>query len=152
MFPAGLPPKRCLRGAFPHQFDKFGTHGGRAIGPFHFVPRNGTVSFLVGPKPSGLVLYSSRKWFEASLKKAAIDNFTWHDLRHSFGSRLRSNGIPIEDIGALMGHNLGRNTITARYAHADIDRLRAAVDSLVTKTGTNTGTPTVVEFPVASTA
>jgi integrase len=111
---------------------------------------NGTGAVI--RKPSGLEVYSSRKWFEASLKKAAIADFCWHDLRHTFGTRLRRNGTPLEDIAALMGHDLGRNSITARYAHADIERLRAAVDSLVTKTGTKTDTGTVVEFQAVSTA
>src|SRR5580704_6097524 len=34
-------------------------------------------------------------------------NFCWHDLRHTFGTRLRRNGTPLEDIAALMGHDLG---------------------------------------------
>jgi integrase len=102
-------------------------------------------------KPSGLEIYSCRKWFEACLKKAAIQDLCWHDLRHTFGTRLRRNGTPLEDIAALLGHDLGRNAMTARYAHADIGRLRAAVDSLV-RTDTKTDTPAVVEFPAAHTA
>jgi len=54
-------------------------------------------------KPSGLEVYSSRKWFAACLKKAEIQDLCWHDLRHTFGTRLRRNGIPLEDISALMG-------------------------------------------------
>jgi integrase len=102
-------------------------------------------------KPSGLEIYSCRKWFEACLKKAAIVDFCWHDLRHTFGTRLRRNKVPLEDIAALLGHDLGRNSITARYAHADLDRLREAVDTLV-QTDTKTDTGTIVEFQNANTA
>jgi integrase len=102
-------------------------------------------------KPSGLEIYSCRKWFEACVKKAAIQDLCWHDLRHTFGTRLRRNRVPLEDIAALLGHDLGRNAMTARYAHADIDRLREAVDTLV-RTGTKTDTGTVVEFQTAHTA
>jgi integrase len=99
-------------------------------------------------KPSGLEIYSCRKWFEASCKKAAIQDLCWHDLRHTFGTRLRRNKVPFEDIAQLLGHGLGRMGITARYAHPDPENLREAVETLV-KTDTKTDTPTVVEFPNA---
>lgn len=82
-------------------------------------------------KPSGLVLYSSRRWFEACLAKAEIKNFCWHDLRHSFATRLRRNRVPFEDVAELMGHSLGRFEITKRYAHPDIPNLHEAVATLV---------------------
>jgi integrase len=84
-------------------------------------------------KPSGLEIYSSRKWFAACLKKAAIQGLCWHDLRHSFGTRLRRNRVPFEDIAALLGHGFGKASMTARYAHADMDRLFEAVATLVPK-------------------
>ncbi len=97
-------------------------------------------------KPSGLELYSSRKWFEASLKKAGIENLCWHDLRHTYGTRLRREGVPLEDIAALLGHGLGKGSITARYAHADMDKLHEAVAKLVRKTGSATKSATVTEI------
>ncbi len=99
-------------------------------------------------KPSGREVYSCRKWFEACLKKAAIEDFCLHDLRHTFGTRLRRNRVPLEDIAALLGHGAGRLGMTARYAHVDLDRLHEAVATLV-RTDTNTDTGTVVEFPNA---
>jgi integrase len=101
-------------------------------------------------KPSGLEIYSCRKWFEACLKKAAITDLTWHDLRHTFGTRLRRNRVPLEDIRELLGHGAGRMAMTARYAHADLDRLHEAVATLVRKTDTETDTPSVIEFRQAT--
>jgi integrase len=91
---------------------------------------NGNSIGAVIRKPSGLALYSSRKWFEACLKKAGIQDFCWHDLRHTFGTRLRRNGVRLEDIAALMGHSLGRLKMTGRYAHVIDDNLREAVRTL----------------------
>jgi hypothetical protein len=56
--------------------------------------------------------------------------------------------VPLEDIAALLGHDLKKHSMTARYAHVDLDILRQAVDTLVV-TGTQTDTPTAVEFPNA---
>jgi len=110
-------------------------------------------------KPSGIVLQSCRKWFEQSCKKAGITGLRPHDLRHTFGTRLRRNRVPLEDIAALMGHDLETNRMTQRYAHADLETLRSAVATLVSKpaqtetqTGTKTGTSPVLEIRRAETA
>jgi integrase len=97
---------------------------------------NGKPTGAVIRRPSGLPLYSGRKWFAACLKKAAITDFCWHDLRHTFGTRLRRNRIPLEDIKQLMGHALGADEITLRYAHADIDNLHEAIATLEHRTKT----------------
>ncbi len=97
-------------------------------------------------KASGLEIHSCRRWFETCVEKAGIEDFHYHDLRHTFATRLRRNRVPIEDIAALMGHDLKKYRMTARYAHPDLDVLREAVATLVppaetaTGTGTNTGT------------
>jgi hypothetical protein len=48
------------------------------------------------------------------------------------------------------------HSMTARYAHVDLDVLRTAVDKLVPKaadqTGTKTGTGTISQFPRAESA
>lgn len=91
-------------------------------------------------KPSGIELQSSRRWFENSLKDAAIEDFRWHDLRHTFATRLRRAKTAVEDIRILLGHDA--KSVTERYAHADMDSLRAAVAKLDRKTDTQTDTKT----------
>ncbi|ABE29330.1 phage integrase family protein [Paraburkholderia xenovorans LB400] len=49
------------------------------------------------------------------LAEAKIDSFTWHDLRHSFATRLAQHGVPIERIGKWLGHSSLQQTM--RYAH-----------------------------------
>jgi integrase len=53
--------------------------------------------------------------FEAALKRAEIDDFTFHDLRHTFASWLAMEGVPTSTIGKLLGHKTPQ--MTMRYAH-----------------------------------
>jgi integrase len=49
-----------------------------------------------------------------------------HDLRHTFGRRLRAAGVSLEDRQDLLGHHAGR--ITTHYSAAEIGALREAVN------------------------
>ena len=100
-------------------------------------------------KPSGLELQSCRKWFEKSHEDAGILDLHLHDLRHTFATRLRRNKVSIEDIAVLLGHGVKQHSVTARYAHPDLDRLREAVDTLV-QSDTKSSTGTVVAFRQAA--
>lgn len=54
-------------------------------------------------------------WCERALREARVKDFHWHDLRHTFASRLRMKGTPLEDIADLLGHR--RLVMTNLYAH-----------------------------------
>jgi integrase len=97
-------------------------------------------------KPSGIVLQSSRRWFENCLEEAKIEDFNWHDLRHTAGSRLRNAHAQIEDIRYLLGH--GAKSITERYAHPSMDVLHEVIGKLDRKpqTDTNTDTSNILQF------
>jgi hypothetical protein len=62
---------------------------------------------------------------------------------NTFGSRLRAAHVHLEDIAYLIGH--GTRRITARYAHPNLDILRAAVATLDQK-HTETDTGTILQF------
>ena len=64
---------------------------------------------------TGELLESRRHWFDDAVIEAGIRNSCWHDLRHTFASRLRMKGAPLEDIADLLGHK--SLTMTKRYAH-----------------------------------
>ena len=73
--------------------------------------------------------------FEQAVKESGIDNFHFHDLRHTFATRLRAANVHEYDIADLLGHSTTpgetRNTkVTWGYAHGVPKRLRDAVDSL----------------------
>jgi integrase len=77
---------------------------------------------------TGEPLENGRHWFDEAVMEAEIKNFRWHDLRHTFASRLRTKGTPLEDIADLLGHK--SLTMTRRYAHLGPNKLHSVVSLL----------------------
>ena len=59
--------------------------------------------------------FDFRRAWEAVLRKAEIDDFRWHDFRHSAGSYLAMNGASVRDIAEILGHKILQMVI--RYSH-----------------------------------
>ena len=74
---------------------------------------------------TGEPVENGRHGFDDVVAEAHIKNFRWHDLRHTFASRLRMKGAPLEDIADLLGHK--SLTMTRRYAHLGPNKLHAVV-------------------------
>lgn len=69
-----------------------------------------------------------RRWFESAVDAAKIENFRWHDLRHTFASRLVMAGVDIRTVQELMGHR--SIVMTMRYSHLAPSHLQEAVSRL----------------------
>jgi integrase len=63
---------------------------------------------------------SPQKWWKRILKEAEIFNFRFHDLRHTFGSQMVSNGFTLEEVAGLLGHS--DTSTTKRYSHLMADK------------------------------
>jgi integrase len=70
-----------------------------------------------------------KRSFKTGCRRAGIDGLRFHDLRHTFASRLVRNGIDIGTVRKLLGHST--LLVTQRYVHSDEAMLRSAVGSLV---------------------
>mgnify|MGYP001463395668 CR=1 FL=1 len=66
--------------------------------------------------------------FKRACKRAGIEDFRFHDLRHDFGSNLVQRGISIYSVKELMGHKDVRTT--QRYAHLSPDKLKVDIAAL----------------------
>lgn len=55
------------------------------------------------------------KAFGYALERSNIEDFTFHDLRHTFASNLVMNGTELNDVRELLGHKTMEMTL--RYAH-----------------------------------
>ena len=77
----------------------------------------------------GEPLCGPRYWFEKAIKKAGIEGFHWHDLRHTFASRLTMAGVGLRAVQDALGHK--SVAMTVRYSHLAPDFLQDVVDKLV---------------------
>ena len=66
--------------------------------------------------------------FNEVLKEADIQNFRWHDFRHTFASRMMMKSKGLLVVSRLMRH--ASINMTMRYAHLDPLYLQDAVDCL----------------------
>ena len=66
--------------------------------------------------------------FEKIVKQAGIKDFRFHDLRHTFASRLVMAGVNLKTIQELLGHKTF--TMTLRYSHLSPDIKKQAVEIL----------------------
>lgn len=82
---------------------------------------------------------NTRAWRKA-LKRAGIENFRWHDLRHTWASWLVQNGTPLYDLQEMGGWKSVE--MVRRYAHlapAHLAKHAEVVGNLLCVTNTTQG-------------
>lgn len=72
-----------------------------------------------------------RKAWGAALKAADIDDFHWHDLRHTFASYLAMSGATLAELAEAMGHKSLQ--MVWRYAHLSPRHQATVVDRMADK-------------------
>jgi integrase len=66
-----------------------------------------------------------KRSFTTARKRAGIEDFRVHDLRHTCAAWLVSAGVPLTAVRDLLGHTTVK--MTERYAHLAPENVRAAV-------------------------
>jgi len=74
-----------------------------------------------------VVNVSTKAWTNA-LERAGIDNFRWHDLRHTFATWHRQAGTPTHELQRLGGWKT--LSMVERYAHVAPEGLQIAAGRL----------------------
>jgi integrase len=83
---------------------------------------NGILVFGKSIKPEGAV----RSGFAVACRKAGIGHCRFHDLRHTFATRLVLAGVSLPVVKELLGH--ASIVTTMRYAHLTPESKRSAVE------------------------
>ncbi len=89
---------------------------------------------------NGVTYATIKTGFQAGCERAGIvygltksGGLIWHDLRHTFATRLRAEGVHQLDIMQLMGHSTV--DVTVGYAHGTPGVIQNAVDKLAEEQG-----------------
>jgi integrase len=90
---------------------------------------------------------SGKAWWKA-LKRAGIENFRWHDLRHTWASWHVQSGTPLFKLQEMGGWE--SMDMVLKYAHLAPEHLAAEaknIDSLFSAIGTNLAQPGNLDEP-----
>jgi integrase len=86
---------------------------------------NAAVDGVVFCNCYGTPYKSFRSAFEKAVEKAELADFTFHDLRHTFASRLVMSRVDLPTVKELLGHK--DISMTLRYTHLSTDHKQHAV-------------------------
>jgi integrase len=67
-----------------------------------------------------------RKAFETAVAAAQLDDFRFHDLRHTFASHFVMRGGSLQSLKEILGH--GSMAMTLRYAHLAPEHVRGEME------------------------
>jgi integrase len=76
----------------------------------------------------GRRFHEVKRSFTSACRRAGIEEFRFHDLRHTFASRLVMKGASLRAVQELLGH--ASLAMTMRYAHLSQEHLRDSVNLL----------------------
>ena len=76
----------------------------------------------------GRPVKSIRKAFSNACRRAGVKNLRFHDLRHTFATRLVLKGTDLATVARLLGHSSIQ--MTMRYSHPTPESLKSAVNTL----------------------
>ena len=83
--------------------------------------------YVVSEKEKPTEPRTLRQSYDRLLKRLGIEHHTFHDLRHTFASRLISEGVDARTVADLMGHTTVEMTLNT-YTHANEKQKRKAVE------------------------
>lgn len=116
------------------------THSKTAGGEAREIPLTARLAELLAKlaheKPEGLVftfknrpIHRIKTAWKAAVRRAGIRYFRFHDLRHTFNTRLMEAGV-IQDVRkVLMGHSSGEE-VNSLYTHVELPVKREAIRKL----------------------
>ncbi len=90
--------------------------------------RDGQSQHVFFNPDTGKPYLDTKKGFKAACRRAGIEGLRFHDLRHTFASRLIERGADLITVKDLLGHSTVK--MTERYTHSSRQSKRNAVELL----------------------
>jgi len=72
-----------------------------------------------------------RRAFDEAMKRAKIEDASFHTLRHCVGSYLIQAGVDIYTVSRILNHK--SLAMSARYSHLGVENLRTALETMTSK-------------------
>jgi integrase len=94
----------------------------------HYKIRRIGTDLVFPSKKNPVVRHDFRDPWNKVLVVAEVENFRWHDLRHSCASYLAMNGVPMLTIAEILGHKT--LSMVQRYTHLSTEHLKEAVSDM----------------------
>lgn len=115
-----------------NETDRWAILGETKNGDPRGIPLTAAVIGALGALPRGegpIFPFDFTKSWRKALERSSIQDFRWHDLRHSAASCLAKSGANSIEIATLLGHRtLG---MVRRYAHLSNTHTRSLVDRVM---------------------
>lgn len=114
------------------------THSKTAEGEHRLIPMTGRLSqMLTGMRQAKGVIFTYegqplrriKTGWAGTLRRAGISKYRFHDMRHSFNSRLAGIGVIADIRKELMGHSRGGD-VHSIYTHVELPTLQDAISRL----------------------
>ena len=86
-------------------------------------------SLIFASKIKEEVAYCFTKSWKKALKDSEIEDFRFHDLRHSCASYLAQSGASLLEIADVLGHK--QISVTKRYAHLCIEHKSSLINRVL---------------------
>ncbi len=96
-----------------------------AVATFVTTPRHITSKWVFCDQLTGDRYRSIKRGFKAACARAGIEDFRFHDLRHTFASWAVQSGMDLYRLSRILGH--ATTQMTQRYAHLATADLHAAI-------------------------
>jgi integrase len=102
----------------------------RRVGMTERLTRELAVLYAKNPDPDSLLfgISSVKHSFDKVRKHAGLTDMRFHDLRHTYATRLVSRHMPLAEVSRVLGHT--QPTMTYRYTNLTVETARRAAEAL----------------------
>jgi integrase len=102
----------------------------RQIGMTERLTRELALLYAANPDPEALLfgIGSTKGAWNKVRRQAGVTDLRFHDLRHTYATRLVSKHLPLSEVGRVLGHT--QPTMTYRYTNLTVEAARRAACAL----------------------